>query len=267
MKVIFLSRSLGRGGAERQLVTLVKGLRGRDIDARIALFYRAGGLDDEAQNAGVPLIYLGKSGRWDLVGFLLRLGAMVRRERPQILHGYLPVPNILAALAKPLISHLRVVWGVRASNLDPSFYDRLSRLSYGLERRLSGIPDLIISNSHAGRDHAIARGFPAERTVVVPNGIDVARFKPDPEAGAKIRRNWGIGQKEKVVGLVGRHDPMKDHGTFLEAAAILAEQRQDIRFACVGGGPLGRGAAAALARVQPVGDSGAPSNNSHRGHR
>ena len=41
----------------------------------------------------------------------------------------------------------------------------------------------------------------------------------------------------KAIGLVGRLDPMKDHQTFIRAAAQLVEQRKDLRFVCVGDGP------------------------------
>jgi len=47
---------------------------------------------------------------------------------------------------------------------------------------------------------------------------------------------WGVGD-DPLVGRVGRLDPMKDHATFLHAAAIVHRQRGDVRFVCVGGGP------------------------------
>jgi len=42
---------------------------------------------------------------------------------------------------------------------------------------------------------------------------------------------------ESLIGLVARLDPMKDHPTFLRAAALLSQQLADLRFACVGDGP------------------------------
>lgn len=73
--------------------------------------------------------------------------------------------------------------------------------------------------------------------VVIPNGIDTEIFKPDAGSGTRIRAEWGIKEDEKVIGLVARLDPMKDHPTFLEAAAILVKERKDVRFVCVGDGP------------------------------
>jgi glycosyltransferase involved in cell wall biosynthesis len=62
-------------------------------------------------------------------------------------------------------------------------------------------------------------------------------FKPDGEAETKLRAEWGISEHTRLIGTVGRVDPMKDLPTFLEAAAIVAGKRDDVRFACVGAGP------------------------------
>ena len=79
--------------------------------------------------------------------------------------------------------------------------------------------------------------FPSEKTVVVPNGIDTNRFQPAPDLGRQVRADWGVSDREPLIGLVARFDPLKDHRTFLSAAAILAGKRPDLRFACVGDGP------------------------------
>jgi len=71
---------------------------------------------------------------------------------------------------------------------------------------------------------------------VIPNGIDVERFRPDQELRRKIRGEWGVGPDQKVIGLVARFDPMKDHFTFLRAAKLLLKERSDVLFVCVGDG-------------------------------
>jgi len=63
-------------------------------------------------------------------------------------------------------------------------YDWLTRLIPWVEARLSRYANLTIANSHAGAEWAISRGFSARRMRVVPNGIDTARFQPDPVARA-----------------------------------------------------------------------------------
>jgi glycosyltransferase involved in cell wall biosynthesis len=234
--IFFLARSLDRGGAERQLVVLAKGLASRGRGVAVVVFFGGGAYEPELVSAGVRIVHLDKKGRWDVLPFLNRLIGLLRKERPSVLHSYLGVPNILAATLKPLLPGMRIVWGVRASNVDLSRYDRLSRFAYALERRLARFADGIIANSRAGRRYAVANGFPDSKIVVIPNGIDTDYFRPDPEGRRQVRAEWVIGEHEMLVGLVGRLDPMKDHGLFLEAASQIVRAHSDVRFVCVGGG-------------------------------
>lgn len=235
MKVLFLTRSLETGGAERQLTVLAGGLAGRGHAVRVATFYAGGGFEAELAGRGVDIHDLRKGGRWDTAGFLRRLADLIRRERPDALYAFLGTPNIMAALLRPFTPMGRLAWSIRASNMDLRKYGSAARASYALERRLSGVPDVIIANSHAGMRHAVANGFPEAHIVVVPNGFDTQRFRPDRALGAPLRAAWGIQEGQRVIGFVGRLDPTKDHPTFLAAAARLADPA--LRFVVVGDGP------------------------------
>jgi glycosyltransferase involved in cell wall biosynthesis len=236
--ILFLARSLDRGGAERQLVELATGLTRRGLTVAVAVFFGGGIYEAELAEAGVRVINLGKQGRWDVLLFLSRLMRLMHKERPAVVHSYLAVPNILATLLRPLLTSTRIILGVRASNVDLSYYDWLSRLSYVVERRLARFADLIIANSYAGKRHAVASGFQENKIVVIPNGIDTEYFKLDSEGRRHVRITWGLGDDEILVGLVARLDPMKDHQTFLEAASRIVRERHNVRFVCVGDGPV-----------------------------
>lgn len=234
--ILFLARSLDRGGAERQLVVLAKGLARCGYSVSVAVFFSGGAYETELAQSNVRLVNLNKQGRWDILPFLNRLVSLLRKERPTVLHSYLCVSNILAAALKPLLSNTRIVWGVRASNMDLSRYDWLSRVAYALERRLARFADRIIANSYAGKRHAVANDFPEDRIIVIPNGIDTDYFRPDAEGRRRVRTAWGLVEDEILVGFVARLDPMKDHPTFLEAASSIARERHDVCFVCVGDG-------------------------------
>lgn len=237
MKILFLLRSFDYGGAERQLVLLSKGLQKRGHEVVVAVFYSGGPLEKELSNGGVPIRPLDKRGRWDVLGFLFRLAQVWREERPDILHSYLVGSNLLAVILKPLFPNTKVVWGVRCSKLDFSHYDWLVWVSFKLSCRLARFADCIIANSQAGRDDHACQGYPSEKMIVIPNGIDTERFCPDAEARNRIRSEWGVAENEMLIGLVARLDPMKDHSTFLKAAALLKQERTRVRFVCVGDGP------------------------------
>lgn len=235
-RILFIIRSLGVGGAERQLVLLASGLHALGWDVTVCTTYANGPLEPELARRGVRVVALGKSGRWDLVGPARGLFRAVHESSPDIIHGYMPTSNLLSLLARRAHPQARVVWGVRASGLDWAQYDGLARRSFAASARLARRADLIIANSHEGARWHIDAGYPGERLSVIPNGIDAAWYAPDATARARQRATWEIGPGTLLIGLVGRIDPMKDHATFLRAAARVRDDACDMRFVCVGDG-------------------------------
>lgn len=221
MKIAFIIRDLGHGGAQRQLVQLAGGLVREGHEISVLHFYD-GAFRAELEAAGVQTICIGKKSRWDLAGFFIRLIKAARSLRPEVLHGYLAESNLMALFLKPFCGFPRIVWGVRDSQSDAHLWGILSRASFRLNCLLARFADLILCNSQAGRDYYAARGYPLKRMHVIPNGIDTERFKPQPRTP----------NKELTFGLVGRMNPMKDIATFLHAAALDPHAR----FIIVGSG-------------------------------
>lgn len=236
MKILFLIPSLASGGAERQLVTLAKGLQASGHRVSVACFENGGVLEADLVQVAIPIHRLDQLRRRDFFLLVIRLIRLVRHERPDILHGYLNRANVWCGLLKPFFPHIKMVWGIRSSNSPLVFYGRLAPLVFQMARRLSPLADLIIYNSAAGQRYYAERGFARRRGLVIPNGIDTERFCPDLDARRRIRAEWGIRDNDILIGLVARLDPVKDHATFLRAAALLLVQIPTVRFVCIGGG-------------------------------
>lgn len=239
MRVLLSIPSLLPGGAERQFAELAAGLAARG-HAVLAVAMEQGGPLESALG-GAQLVVLGKTSRLDNLRTAWKLAGLLRSFRPQAHYTFLTAACVLGGLLKPLFPAIKLVMGLRATEIvhgDYS-YGRAARFMHGLEARLSSMAELVVANSHAGRRDALQRGFRPDRTVVVPNGIDTARCRPDRALGLPLREAWGIQPGELLVGHVARLDPMKDHPNFLRAAALLATQRPGLRFVCVGAGPEG----------------------------
>lgn len=235
-RVVFLIRSLNYGGSEMQLTLLANGLAHSGYAVTLLTFYPGGPLL-ELLSPGVVVRSLQKRSRWHIWGFLASLFRVLDEEQADVLYTFLPVANLIACLPKLRTRKLKLSWGVRASDVDLAHYDWFSRLTYWLERRLSRCPDLIISNSAAGRHYAVSQGFPDnDRFIVIPNGIDIQRFQPDARLRMEMRNELNVSQDEALVGIVARLDPMKDYPNFLRAAAELARIDGKLRFVSVGAG-------------------------------
>ncbi|MBI1726984.1 MAG: glycosyltransferase [Candidatus Rokubacteria bacterium] len=237
--MLFLIRSLHLGGAERQLAALAAGLDKTRFDVMVCPMYAGGELEAELRGiAGVTVTPLNKSGRWDLVRFGRRLLSTVFSFRPHIIHGYMGGANELALLAG-LMSRSKIVWGIRVSDLDFTRYRKSIGAVFRIGRMLSRMPDLIITNSHRGRDVHVQSGYASVRMIVIPNGVDTGRFAHTPAAGAAWRARHSLPPGSLIIGYPARLDPMKDHETFLQAAASFRALRPpvgDDLFVCMGDG-------------------------------
>ena len=227
LRIVLLTRSLTLGGAQRQLIYLAKGLAERGHDVHILSFYGGGELDATVGDRAVEVSDLGKSGRWDLLAFANKARSRLIHLRPDVIYSFLTPANLTAAGLRRFLPEHRLVWSVRASNLDFSAYGPMIGLTMAVERRLAHVPDLIVANSEAGRRDAVARGFPAAKMCVVPNGIDTAALAlTTPDARARARASLALQSDEVAVGMIARLDPMKDHATFLRAMAQVAAKRR-----------------------------------------
>ncbi len=82
------------------------------------------------------------------------------------------------------------------------------------------------------------------RTVTIPPGVDLARFRPGDRAAA--RRELGLAPDAVVLAFVGRIQPLKAPDVLLRAAAELLRRDPDLRarlVVLVAGGPSGSGLA------------------------
>jgi glycosyltransferase involved in cell wall biosynthesis len=235
LKILFLSRQLNIGGAERQLVTLANELAARGHEIVIASYYPGGALAQMIDPKRIKVISYEKKSRWDLFSLFFKTLKVVRDEQPTVLHGWMHTQNVVATVAKILNPKLTMVWAVRASNLE-THLDWAEQLTIWLQARLSRFAAGITVNSMAGLEYAAKSGLPREKMTFIPNGIDTNTFYPNDDERRRVRAQWNMGDDIKIVGNISRFDPIKNHKMFLKAAAMVAGERPDVRFVCVGHG-------------------------------
>ncbi|HEY4017829.1 MAG TPA: glycosyltransferase [Pseudonocardiaceae bacterium] len=81
-----------------------------------------------------------------------------------------------------------------------------------------------------------AVGIPADLLQVIPNGVDLRRFRPDRLARARLRRALGITPDAPVIAFAARYDLMKNVPLFLRAAAVFLRARPDAHVVMCGAG-------------------------------
>lgn len=239
LDIAFVTRTLGYGGAERQLSYLAAKLQQRGHRVSLIAFYAEGPMKQRLLDHGVEIIDCRKAGRYDLIGFFWRLYKHLRQRRARIIHSYLPLPNVICAILKPFLPKHKLVFGLRASDMRPQNYRWSERILYKLERYLMPLATLCIANSHRGKAVAIKRGFPETKITVIHNALDGEVFQPRPQYRAEKRATWGFTDEHFIIGHVGRYDPMKGHDTMLRAFALVHAAQPQTRLIFMGGGAEG----------------------------
>ena len=218
--VMHVISGLGTGGAETMLVQLAAALRRRGLSQHVISLAAQDALVGELRSADVGTTILGGNALMRLPASLASLVSTVNRFRPRRLQGWMYHGNLAATVAHHLCagrSKRSLLWNLRASNMDDARYGGTIRLA-GL---LSRLPEIVVTNSQAGVDFHRSRGFRCRRFMVIDNGIDTAKFRPDSPARTRIRAELGIPDRATLVIHVARVDPMKDHATFMAAMAKL----------------------------------------------
>jgi glycosyltransferase involved in cell wall biosynthesis len=246
--IVHLITGLETGGAERMLSRLVRRIDRDRFRSVVVSITDAGTLGRSLGKAGVEVMSIEmRRGMPDPYG-LFRLACILRGLRPDILQTWLYHADFFGLMVKRMANVPHLLWNLRCSDM------ALSPAAAGVRRLLSwcsALPDAVIVNSLAGRSFHERIGYHPRRWEYVPNGFDTIEFSPNAEARKRLRSELEIPEDAIVIGLPARYHPMKDHGTFLEAAAGVAAGRPEVRFLLVGPGtePTNPALAKAIARL------------------
>ena len=206
------------------------------IENTVISLTATGTVGHEIQQIGVPVFALGlRPGRVNTVA-LWRLVALLRRLRPDVVQTWLYHADLAGIMAGALAHRPKIVWNIRCADLDPADHPWSLPLLLRTLAFVSRYPAGIICNSTAGRRAHEKLGYTPRRWEIIPNGFDTELFRPCLDARTDLRRELGLDPGTLVVGVLARFHPMKDHATFLRAAAIVVQSRADVHFVAAGRG-------------------------------
>ncbi|MCC6703707.1 MAG: glycosyltransferase [Thermomicrobiales bacterium] len=246
--VLFIVSSLDPPVAGQLAATAI-GLQQRQAETRV-ISLDAGALERDLRDAGIAPVLLEPHPVWDFFGLLREIKAHIARAKPAVIASAGAAPNLAVLLLKRW-HKARIVWTLAPAEA-PGLSDRIAAF---IECRLARFVSATITSNQADFDQAIATGFPRERLTIVPAGLDLERFRHDPEGRASHRAAWRVSDRAPLIGRIGRIVPAADHTTFLQAAVIVGRTRPEARFVCIGGGPNARVAEMqALSRALGLGE-------------
>ncbi len=233
--VLHVITGLDDGGAEAVLYRLCS--TDREHRHHVVSMMDAGKYGPLLEATGITVTCLGMSrGRLSAPG-LLRLLRVLREWQPAVIQTWMYHADLVGGCIARLAGIEQVFWAIHNSTLEPGRSRCTTRAIARVNARLSHrVPAAIACCAERSRDVHATLGYAAEKLVVIPNGYDVARFRPDVESRAALRRAWSVPADVPLIGMVGRYDPQKDHDNLLRALARLRDRWGDFRCVLVGRG-------------------------------
>lgn len=232
-RVLWLTKGLGRGGAERLLVSAARRLDTERFDVEVAyVLPHKDALAGELRQAGLAVRCLGGPGGR---GWARHLARLLRCGRFDIVHTHSPVA---AAAARVLAPH-----GTRLIHTEHNLWSRYrlptrlaNAITIGRNERVLAVSNSVATSVSPPR--WLARSLRVDTLI---HGIDPADVVEGPQARAAARAELGLTDDDVVVGTVGNLTPKKDHRTLLEALTRLNDGLAGagaVRGVIVGDGPL-----------------------------
>jgi len=226
MRIVQFISSLRTGGAERQLIELLKGLSAIDgVNCEVII------MSEDIHytlinKLNIKVHFLVRNFKKDPFIFY-RLFCLCKKIKPDILHSWESMCSVYAMPVTKLLGIKFVNGFLRNAPPDFSFREKTwlrAKITFPFS-------DAIVSNSIAGLR---AYRVPAAKGYFVHNGFDMVRVTNLSEE-IDIRKNLGVGT-DKIVGMVAQFSNKKDHNTFIRAAQKILSTRNDVSFLMIGDG-------------------------------
>lgn len=249
------------GGAETLLLRLLEELSAEERRGHQVISLRPqGSLAPAVEALGIPVSGLGmieKPAAAD-ARRVAELARAIRRSGADVVQTWMLHANILTGLTAKVAAHTPVVWGIHVSEVTRETQGTATFLFQRLEAVCSWFtPARIIACSASAQEAMERLRYRRKLIITIPNGFDVERFRPDPEAGAAAREELGLRPDQTVIGHVARFHPVKGHAALLDAAPAALAAHPDARLVLCGDG-VTRGNPAMAKLLEPLGEQAIP---------
>jgi glycosyltransferase involved in cell wall biosynthesis len=242
ISILFIVNTLEVGGAEKHVLSLLRGLDRERFHLSLVYLkdkgqlhaeFAAAGVDGDFQCAGVRH----KSDLAAMVRGVSRIRSTLARQSVSIVvctNLFSLLYGSLACALMPARVRPRLVEVFHTTELR-SFKQKLLMLAY---RPLIAACDSVVFVCEAQRRYWQERGLAPRAATVIHNGVDVAYFR---EAGTvqerhALRRQYGFTESDYVIGICAAMRPEKAHGDLLRAIAMLKQQGIAARCLLIGDG-------------------------------
>lgn len=178
-RVFFIISSLAEGGAEKVISILLRHLSQKKFCCSLLLFEKRGNYLKEIP-PDVGIYDLKKKNRFSFLKLVLKIAEIVKKEKPNVVIGFLEYTNLVCLLARKLVFQNQTKWVISERNLLSAtlYSQRMYFLKVKLHKLLDRSADLVIVNSESSKEELIQNfGVKDKKIKVVPNPVEIEKIQ------------------------------------------------------------------------------------------
>lgn len=231
-RILFILPKTQQGGAETQMLYLLKGLNRSKFNVYLGLLYENDQLKKEfGAIKDLKIINFNKKNKFDVFVYF-RIAKFIRQNQIDLICSFMG--NHHAYVPALLTSKVIAIGGIRnTSARDIRGFKKFRE--FALNKVIMKLaPYTLISNSYSAREAYVKGGVSSNDIEVIPNGVDYSLFSRGK--ANLIVREFGLKNKF-VMGIVARLVPTKNHKDLILGFKKLLKYRKDLVLLIVGDGP------------------------------
>jgi len=244
MKIVYVLNSGEPGGVEQHVLDLARGMVARGH--AVYVICPQGRMAAEYLEAGAE-VWVDQPA-FDIDPFyIFRLWSLLKKFQPDIFHAHQLKTVVNGLIAAKLANVPATIAHIHTPLSEWQIPDWKKRLNIFINRLVCNWgADVVLALTRATKKERVrGEGIAPEKVVVIPNGIDMGKFKvQSSKRKVGFREKLGVSEDAVLVGTLSRLTVEKGVGVLIAAVSELAAYRlphDAYRVVVAGDGPL-RGA-------------------------
>ena len=242
IKVLCVIESLGLGGAERLLVSLLPHISKSNVHVDVVSLFIDTSLSQELEERGIKVLPFNIAHRWNIFSAVYKLFTVLKAGNYDVVWSHLYFGNLYSALVGYMFPSLSVIWTLHSPR------NAMSHSEEGIIFRLRGFFERLLGEYRANKIVAVSKSVALDyksstkwkNVDVIYNGIELSDFPGaiTLKERALIRKKYDILPDDLLIVTPGRYSPEKGHSIMVIAFALLVNRsdNKSIRWVAAGYG-------------------------------
>jgi glycosyltransferase involved in cell wall biosynthesis len=235
IKILFIITSLGSGGAEVMLHSLLSSINRDRFEPSVISLVDKGIYGEHIEELNIPVYCVKMLAGKPTINSAKDITKLIKQIEPDLIQGWMYHANLAAQFFNFFAQQkIPVLWSIHHSLHAISEEKTLTQgiIRFGSwSSKYVGQVAFVSEKSQAQHQQI---GYSKANSCVIPNGFDTSKFKPSAEIRQNFRQELDITDQTFLIGSVARYHAMKDQANFLRAAHLLLAEYPETKFVMVG---------------------------------